>query len=315
MMCHLKNLIIIMLALSSALPGCNVFGHSNEDIIITVGQRDISEDELRRDVKRITFEMGITDQEVRLGLQTLINKVVDEYLIMEYGKELQITILDSELESAINEITKDYPEEIFQAMLLERYVDFKEWKKWLRQELLIKKIVTNALKNLPPITYQEIKAYYDSHQEEFKHPRKVELMQIVTKTRDEAKDMVKQLGDGADMGELAKQFSIAPEAEDSGYLGWIDKGGLDASMDNVIFSLPLGKISTIVETPYGYHIFRVISALPEGYTSLPDSMQHIESKLLYEKKDQFYREWLKTLRTRFPVVMKKEITNDWSLEG
>jgi len=310
----LKKLTAILLVFSFAFSSCNLFDNSNENVIITVGQTEISEDKLKNDIKRITFEMGITDQDARLGIQTLINKAIDEYLIMEYGKERNITISEAELESAINEIKKDYPEEVFQSMLLERYIDLKGWKTWLRQELLAKKIVTEALAAIPPITYQEIKAYYESHQEEFKHSLKVELMQIVTNTREEAKDLVKQLAEGADMSELAKQHSIAPEAEAGGYLGWVEKGTLDVSMDKVIFSLPLGKISTIVETPYGYHIFRVMSSQQEGYTSLPDSMESIESKLLSEKKDGFYREWLKTLKSQYPVVIKKEITDQWSLE-
>lgn len=304
----------ILLVFCFSLLGCHLFDESNENIIITVGQREITEDQLKNDVKRITFEMGITDQDARLGIQTLINKVIDKYLILEYGKERNITFSEDELESAINEIKKDYPEEIFQDMLLERYVDYKEWKTWLRQELLIQKIITDALMAIPPITYEEIKEYYESHQEEFKHLQKVELMQIVTSTREEAKDLLKKLAEGADMGELARQFSIAPEAEAGGYLGWVEKGALDLAMDKVIFSLPLGKISTILETPYGYHIFRVISVQPEGHTSLPDSMKSIESKLLTEKKDLFYKEWLKTLKSQYPVVIKKEIIDQWSLE-
>ena len=137
-------------------------------------------------------------------------------------------------------------------------------------------------------------------------------MQIVTKTRDEAKQVLKKLTSGEDMGELAKEYSIAPEAETGGRLGWIRQGDLEERMDKIIFSLPLGKISTIVQTSYGCHIFKVLSERPEGYNTLPESIEIIESKLLLEKKDSFYREWLKELRTLFPVVVSEQIKNNWS---
>ncbi len=310
-----KGLFLAIIILFSTVFSCDLLNNSKANIIITVGQREIAEDELKTDVKRITFEMGITDQEARLGMQALVNKVIDDYLIMEYGKENKITISESELEAAINNIKKDYPEEVFQAMLLQRYVDLNEWKKWLQQDLLIKKIITSAMVDVPPVTYQETKEYYEFHYDEFKHPEMVELAQIVTATQEEAKDIIDQLVDGKDMGELARRYSITPEAEKGGYLGWIAKGVLEDAMDNVIFSLPIGEISTIVQTSYGYHIFRVLAKRPEGYNSLPESIERIESQLLLEKKDTYYREWLRTLRTRFPVVVYKEITDNWSLDG
>lgn len=310
----IKNLFFIQIALSISVSACNLFDNAKENVMITVGKRKITEDELKRDVKRLTFEMGITDQDAKNGMQALISKVVDDYLIMEYGNEQGITISEQELEATINEIKKDYPEEVFQTMLLQRYVDFEEWKRWLKQELLIKKIVQRALADIPPVTFQETKAYYESHREEFKRPRMVELTQIVVKTRDKAKKILKLLVEGEDMSELAKAHSITPEAENGGYLGWIAKDDLEDTMDKVIFSLPIGQISTIVQTTYGYHIFKVQSKRPEGYNSLPESMKQIEAKLLLEKKDSFYREWLNNLRVAFPIVFKKEITNDWRLD-
>jgi parvulin-like peptidyl-prolyl isomerase len=311
----MKDIVIFFLSIFFILPACNLLKNSKEEVVMTVGQREITEEDLKNDVKYLTFEMGITDQEAKLGMQTLINKAVEDYLILEYGKENHIAISEGELESAIRNIKKDYPEDVFQSMLLQRYIDFNEWKKWLERGLLIKKIVLNALAQVPPVSYQETKAYYESHQDEFQHPRKVELVQIVISTREEAKEIMKHLTEGANMGELAEQYSIAPEANKKGYLGWITEGYLDEPIDKVIFSLPVGKISTIVESHYGYHIFQVLASQPEGYTSLPESMEYIESKLILEKKDQFYQEWLRTLKNRFPVTVKKQIPNDWSLEG
>ena len=142
-------------------------------------------------------------------------------------------------------LTKPYQNNVPRVKTPKRYVDFKEWKKWLERELLIKKIVTSVTIDIAPVTSQETREYYESHRDEFKRPRMVELMQIVTKTRDEAKQILKKLAAGENMGELAKEYSIAPEAETGGLLDWVRKDDLEERIDKVIFSLPLGKISTI----------------------------------------------------------------------
>jgi foldase protein PrsA len=280
-----------------------------------VRSRGITGDELRRDIKQITFEMGITDQEAKLGINSLINKMVDNYLILEYGKEQGITLSDDELESAVNEIKEDYPPEMFQEILLKKYISLNEWKEGLRQELIIKKIISKVTEDVSLVTFQETKQYYESHQDEFKRPQMVRLRQIVTRTKDEAKKIQKQLAKGEDMGELAEKNSITPEASDSGELGWFAKGELEKSLEKAVFSLPIGTFSRILKTPYGYHILEVLSKRDEGHITLPESMAEIESKLFLNKRDQFFRRWLKELKAESLVTIDQEILSVWSLEG
>jgi len=80
---------------------------------------------------------------------------------------------------------------------------------------------------------------------------------------------------------------------------------LEESIDKVVFSLPIGKISSVVKSPYGFHIFEVLSKRPEGFKSLPESMAQIEKRLILQKRDAFYRSWLKELRSLFPVLINE----------
>jgi len=310
-----KIFFFLLITISLALSACNIFVKPGERVIITVGNRDITENELKGAIKQITFEMGITDQEAKLGINSLINKIIDNYLILEYGKEQGIIVSDNELESAVRDIKRDYPPEVFKEILLQRYIDLNKWKEGLRRELIIKKIVTKVTADVSLVTFQETKQYYESHREEFKRPQMVQLRQIVTRTRDEAEKIQKKLAEGEDMGKLAIKNSITPEASDGGKLGWFAKGELEEAMEKLAFTLPVGKISKVLETPYGYHIFKVLSKRPEGHKTLPESMAGIESILSLNKKDQFYRKWLNTLRDESPVIINQEIYTDWSLEG
>ena len=303
----LKKYLYLLIGASFLLSACDILDYPKEKAVITIGKRSITADDLKKDIKRIAFEMGITDIEMDHEIKPIVDKIIDDCLILEYGRNKGIIVSENELESAIKVIQIDYPEKDFKEILLQEYVDYEEWKEILRQQLLVKKIIKKASEGIAPITFSEIKTYFDSHQDEFKHPPMVKFRQIVKRNREEAEKILKRLKKGENMDEVARKHSITPEAKDGGEVGWIARGDLEESMEKAIFSLQPGKISPIIKTPYGFHIFEVVSRRPAGLKSLPEVMPEIESKLFYQKKESFYRRWLKELRGLFSVKVNQEL--------
>ena len=135
----------------------------------------------------------------------------------------------------------------------------------------------------------------------------MKFRQIVTRTKGEAENIIELLNKGDEMGNLAKKYSIAPEAENGGEVGWVDRGQLDASMDMALFSMQQGEISPVIQTPYGYHIFEVLSVRPAGRKELPEAIFEIESKLLSKRRELFFKDWLMELRTHFEVKVDQKL--------
>lgn len=268
-----------------------------------MGSRKITLEGLKDQRKRMAFEPEGTSQE---RLDSFVERVVNHYLILEYGKEQNLSVTDEELENAVREIKKDYAEKDFQELLLKGYIDYSEWKEGLREQLLIKKITIKASEASPEVSIEEIKAYYDSHSEEFRRPAMVRFRQIVTRTREEADILQKRLVQGGDIAATVAESSKVPTSAGSPEPGWFAKGDLDESIEKVVFSLPVGKVSGVVETPYGFHIFEVLGRRPEGVRSLHEAMVEIETKLRSERLEVFYSEWLQSLRQRIPVEIDRE---------
>jgi parvulin-like peptidyl-prolyl isomerase len=86
----------------------------------------------------------------------------------------------------------------------------------------------------------------------------------------------------------------------------VAKGDLDESVEKVVFSLPVGKVSGVVQTPYGFHLFEVLERRPEGMKSLPEAVKEIELKLEREKQEAFMTQWLKGLRENIPVRINQK---------
>ncbi len=304
----LKSLYYCLIALLFSLTGCgDLFERPEEKTVITVGKREISMGELDQDIKRFTSEMGITDQGMEQIIQPLVNRIVDHYLILEYGRERGIIISEEDLDAAVRKMERDYSEQDLRKILLHGYIDYEEWKMGLKEHLLIKKIMTRASESIPPISHQEIKMYFNSHPDEFRRPIMVKFRQIVIGDKAEAEKIWRRLKQGEDMGQLARKYSIAPEADNGGEVGWVAEEHLEASMSKVIFSLPIGKTSPVVKTVHGFHIFKVLSKRPAGLQSLPEAITDIESKLFYQKEAQFYKKWLHELKDTFPVNINEDL--------
>lgn len=308
--------IILSLIFLLSIMSCGFMEPPEKNAVIIIGDTSLSMDELREDIERITFEMGITDQDVKQGMTSILDKVVEKKLILEYGKSSGISVSDEEFENAVREIKSEYPEDVFNEMLLKQYLDIEEWKKGLKEDLLIKKITDHVVSEGSAATYDEAKEYYSAHQEEFRHPRMINLRQILTETREEIDRVQELIKEGHDMRELASEYSIAPESKDNGLLGWISRGDLDKEMDDFIFSLKEGEKSKVLESPYGFHIFEVLEIKEEGIREFPDTIKEIEVKISSEKKESIYKKWLDNLKSRYPVSIKEnQIIAEWGMEG
>jgi parvulin-like peptidyl-prolyl isomerase len=305
-----KGLLFLLATFFAAWSACDVLDQPAEKVVISVGSQAVTPEDLKTYLKRMAFEPDGAGKE---RFDSFIEMLVDHYLVLEYGKQQGISVSDDELESAVREIKKDYAEKDFQEFLLKGYLDYGEWKEGLREQLLIKKITRKATEASPPVSIEEIKAYYDSHLEDFRRPAMVRFRQIVTRTREEADNLQKRLVQGGDMAATVAQSSKVPASAGSSEPGWFAKGDLDESIEKVVFSLPVGKMSGVVETPYGFHIIEVLGRKPEGIRSLHEAMTEIEAKLRSERLEAFYSDWLQNLRKAIPVKIDRELLKELEL--
>lgn len=303
--------MFVFAALLTAWPACGLFDRPDEEVVLTVGSRSLTKEDLRAQLKTMAYEQGRADNRL---LDSLIQRVADHYLVLEYGKQRGISVSDEELEGVVRDIKKDYAEKDFEDFLLKGFVDYARWKEGLREQLLIRKITKKASEAIPPVSIEEIKSYYDSHPEEFRRPAMVRFRQIVTNTLEEANRLQKRLAQGGDMAAAVVGSSRVPASAGSSEPGWFAKGDLDESIEKVVFSLPVGQVSGVVETPYGFHLFEVLGKKPEGTRTLAEAMMEIEAKLLGEKQEAFYSRWLQELRDTIPVTVHRELLKELEIE-
>ena len=299
----------IVFAVSLLLFSCDSFEQPEDRVVITVGDREITQEALKKDIKRMTYDMEMTGPLAVSALKPLLDRLIERSLILEYGKQQGIAVSQEEVESAVKEIRKDYSDKDFQEMLLQGYIDFEEWKAGLRERLFIEKVMEKVSEDMKAVSFQEIKAYYDENPEEFKQAAGVKFRQIVTSTKEEAEAVLKRLREGEDMAAVAVTTAMKPGMEEVGEPTWIAEDSLEESMKKAVSSLKEGEISGVVKTPYGFHVLEVLEKRPEAMKTLPEALAEIEAKLSSKRKEAFYRQWIQNLRETFPVQINHELLN------
>ena len=82
---------------------------------------------------------------------------------------------------------------------------------------------------------------------------------ILVSTEEQCESLKKQIEDGADFAEIAKEHSSCPSGRKGGDLGSFGPGQMVKEFDEVVFSGELNTVLGPVKTQFGYHLLEVTS--------------------------------------------------------
>ncbi|MCF8062798.1 MAG: peptidyl-prolyl cis-trans isomerase [Deltaproteobacteria bacterium] len=300
----------LFLLLLLLLASCDPLKPAQEEVAVRVGKQKITLDAIRKDVERISAEMGLKPGEVRPVFEPLVERLVDRYVLLAYGAEHGVAVEERELEAVVRDIKSDYPsEEAFRNTLFKRYVDFDTWEEELHEQLLLRKIIEQGMEGVQPVSFREIQERYEKRRDTYKHPAMVRFRQIVAQDAGTAREIIELVKQDRDLPTLIAEAPGRFEKIVGMPERWATENELEETLAEAVFSLPVGLSGKPVKTPYGHHVVEVTDRRPEGVMSLPEVMGRIEEELLAQKRESFYRNWIETLKTRYPVKVNREVLN------
>ncbi len=80
---------------------------------------------------------------------------------------------------------------------------------------------------------------------------------ILVDNENRAKELLKELNNGADFAHLAKENSLCPSKTKGGDLGTFSPGKMVKEFNDVVFSADVGVIYGPIKTEFGYHLIEV----------------------------------------------------------
>ncbi len=151
----------------------------------------------------------------------------------------------------------------------------------VRDKLQVEKYLSTLMGTVS-VPDSEVAAYYDAHKSEFLQTERVQVSQILCESAGEATEVLNGLKNAteAQFREAVKARSKGVEASKGGLLGVFRAGQLPADLEKVILALKVGEISRVVESSYGFHIFRMDRRFPPKLQTLIEARPVILAKLL-----------------------------------
>ena len=246
--------------------------------------------------------------------EMFLDQLIEDKLILSEAKRQGIEATDKEIERELQRIKNRFEtEEQFRDEMARQNISLSELRDRFKNDIIKSKLVRKELGWKVIISPTEVRKYYDNHIEDFTEPEKVKVLNILVNMENEGEteearfliERIKKLiEEDRNFEELAKEYSDGPNAKEGGSLGLVEKGQMMKGIDDAIFSLEAGEVSEVVESPIGYHLFKVKEKLPAKFTDFETAKYEIEELIYRERIDKSLKKWLKELRKNAYISIK-----------
>lgn len=243
--------------------------------------------------------------------QKLLNQLIEDRLVLQEAKNRKIEIDDVEIDAQIEEFKKKFKseKEMEDAMAHDR-VTMTDLRDRLTKQAMVRKLQDIEIRSKIVVSPLDVEAYYEAHASEFSNKEQLRVRSITIKKSDESREkgiadektrgqmdkLRKKILSGGDFAELARANSQDTNAKEGGLTDWIDRGSMIPVIDDIIFKLKPGDVSEIIETPMGYHLFRVEERREGKKKTLEEAREEIFGNLYHEKARKRFAEWMEDLK-------------------
>lgn len=245
----------------------------------------------------------------------LIATLVNEALLLQKGKELD---LSAEVEAEVNRRMLDVAKEQgittiekLDAAMRESGVDPVATRQTLRVEIMKQAVIQQEVdrKIFFGSTIDELKKYFQEHQEKFRKPESVTISEIFlssagkneAEVKARALGLVTQLRAGADFGAVAAANSerevngVRTAAQNKGKVGTFEVPNLREDIGSAIKNVKVAGVSDPLRTNDGYQILRV-DERNLGSSTATFNENQVREAITMERGEKRREEYLQGLR-------------------
>jgi len=225
-----------------------------------------------------------SNSEIEVLRKNVLNQLIEEIILLQEAKKQNITITEEELEPA-------------------------------KIQILISKLLNREIDSKIEITDSEAISYYNDNKNLYVEPERVRIEEVFL--------MVKP-GSNIEDWELAKKridelyqtiknsndFLMAAKGLDEkisvGRSGFLIRGELPPEVEEVAFNTDIGKLSTVIKSPLGFHIIKLMDKRQQRQKEFEEVKDHIRRVLFGQKARQRYEDWIARLKTNSIIDIRQD---------
>jgi len=309
--------IVAGLLVCALAAGCKKESAPGADVWAVVNGKEI----LRQDVEkvfrsRVNADAPAPSPEETLSLElNILDELITSEILLERATKNNLVASDAEVEDKFTESKSPYTEEEFQKKLKETGLTVDDLRSDLRRELSIQKLLNRDVVAKVSITDQDIQDFYNKNRAQFNvtepeyhiaqivitpkadatvHNRKNDKATNEAEAGRKAAMLIQKLNQGADVSELAADYSEDQSASTGGDLGFQPQSAFnksDPTLRNAVLSLKPGQNTQPIHDPRGgYIIIKLLAKEAAGERQFADpQVQQAIRDRLRTRKEQLLR--------------------------
>jgi parvulin-like peptidyl-prolyl isomerase len=302
---------IVFSLILGLLPGSVRAAEILDRIVAVVNNEVITLSELEEEVGEVKeqarrrFDGTELDRRLRQVDYMGLNRMIERKLQIQIAKRRGIKVTDDEVKDAISRLRRlgETPNES----------DPRELAS-IKEQLTAMRIVNQQVRSGLFVSDEEMLRFYKQHQDRFVLPPEARISQILVaigasrellQVREKAQQIYTMLKKGDRFEELAARYSDGAEARRGGSLGFVRLGDILPQIQRAVESVPVGQFSDPIASPIGMHIIRVDERKPPQYRPYEEVKEDLRNIVFQLKSEQAYLEWIKDLRDRSYIEVRR----------
>ncbi len=314
-----KKIIIILLLITS-LP---LFASTLDRIRATVNDDIITQSELDERIsgaKKQLSAVGVAAPEEKALTEQVLNRLVEERLILQQAQTMGMQVDDSALNKALISIAKNNNTDLagFRRMLEADGYDYIEFREQIRKDMLINQVQQQRVGYNIMVSDEEItRLVGELQQRDTPHtqyrvghilialPRNPSSEQVQA-AQAKAREAIKALEKSSDFAQVALKYSDSSTVLKQADLGWRTLAQLPSLIAPIVPRMNVNQISEPLRNNSGIHVIQLLEKRQQVLQSAQQNIQREQAReYLYQQKlQEAMQAWITQLRDGAHVDVK-----------
>lgn len=236
-------------------------------------------------------------------IQQNAERLAEQRLVLNDAKAAKFILTEAKFDSILQmQYAQAGGEQQFLEMLKMSDVSIENVKAEIHKNVLLNEFLNNKIGAQIQISDEDLqKAYSDYTGNEIASVRHILLLTQgksdaeKNKIRKQMEAILKEAKGGADFAELVAKYSEDPGSKDKGGLYEnFARGTMVKPFEDAAFSVPIGELSDVIETVYGFHILKVVDR--NNFKTFEEKKPEFEARLKEGKKPELYNAYITSLK-------------------